>query len=535
MNRRRFFDTLLPEQADASKATAPQAFGSAPLQRFVPGPDGPWDYAKAAHLLRRAVAGPTHAEILRAVFEGPTKTIDRLLKPFTPSTAEISDIEGHEPLVVAGQQEGEIYDEWFWEKLGKRFSLSIWWLKTMVESPTSVQERMTFFWHDMIPIQMGKVDFSEWAYVNNQLLRSHALGNVRNLIGDVTTDASMLIYLDGMLNNKFTVNENYARELLELFTCGRTDRHGNPNYTEKDVRECARALTGWAIVDSKTNGHGYKSLDSFFWPHLWDDGPKTLLGSTGNWDTQGALDVIFSRRGEQVAWHLCSNLYRRFVSLQRDDETVAAMADLLIRSDWDVAPVLRALFACTRFYEPINRGCLPKSFMDYHVGLIRSLGLEGVPDFESLSDPIPYRDLYFRLERYDHLPFSPPNVSGWPDGRAWVSPANLVPRLTFARDVMRGEAGPVYPYWSPPCYTFDVLEFARGFSDPYDPDLLCDEIAQFFLAVPPSPDERKTLMDALLGGGPAYEWDPDDPDQRAGERIRSMLEALVQLPKFQLY
>lgn len=538
MNRRTFFEALALQAKSDEDHLAERSTNTvelSPLTPFSPSAGDGWDYQKAAHLLRRAISGPSDAEIREAVRNGMNATVEVLLSSFAPPLELIQDFAGKEPNTGPPEHEGPRYDVWVWEKLARRMRLIQWWPNVMVNSPVSVQERMVFFWHNHFTTDLGKVEFAEYCFMNNQLLRAYALGNFKELVKAVGKNPAMISYLDIELNTKFSLNENYARELLELFTTGRVDKDGNPNYTQDDVIAAARSLTGWATQRSQTKGDSYHSLEGRFWVHLWDDQPKTFLGETGNWGADDIVEILFRKRADQIAWFVCEKLYRQFVSLEPNESVVLAMADLFKRAGWEIAPVLRALLRSRHFYDQENIGCLPKNLLEFYVGMMRGMWLENIPDFVLTTDLIPYRDLFFRLEAYGQLPFHPPNVSGWPSGRAWVTPAALVPRMKFGRDVALGTVQPwFHASWKEP-YRFDPLAFVRSFPNPDNLRLLADDLALFFFGVEPSENEREMLFQTILDGGVEYEWSLDNPDQRAELRIRRFLDALFQLPKFQLY
>lgn len=534
MNRRTFFESLAGRDKAAGTATLSKIDG-APLQPFISTTGDPWDYRKAAHLLRRAMSGPTDAEIRQAVSDGLNATVEKLLLGFDPPLELISYFAGKEPNTGPPEHEGPRYDDWVWGKLSRRMRLIQWWPYVMATSPVSLQERMVFFWHDHFTTDLGKVEFAEFSYVNNRLLRGYAFGNFKDLVKEVSKDPAMIAYLDLELNTKFSLNENYARELLELFTCGRVDREGTPNYTQTDVREAARALTGWARIRSAEKGDSYHALESYFWVHLWDDTDKTFLGETGNWKLDDIIEILFEKRGDQIAWFICEKLYHHFVSLKTDEKAVEALADLFRRADWEITPVLRALFRSRHFFDLENIGCKPKDLLEFYIGMIRGMGLQHIPDFIPNADLIPYRDLFFRLEAYGMMPFHPPNVSGWPKGRDWVTPAALVPRMKFARDVARGSVEPWFFSPVSDLYRFDPLDLVRSLPDPSDLRSLVDDLALYLLGVEPSEEEREMLFLAALDGGAEYEWSLENPDQRPELRIRRLLEAVFELPKFQLY
>ena len=534
MNRRTFIGRFAGKE-DGAIATGQSEIDSSPLTPYIPSGGDGWDYLKAAHLLRRAMVGPTDIEIRAAVRDGLNTTVEKLLQPFGPPVALIQEFAGKEPNTGPPEPEGPRYDAWVWDKLERRTLLIQWWLKAMIDSPLSIQERMVFFWHNHFTSDVGKVEFAEFAFMNNQLLRAYALGNFKEMVKAVGKDPAMLTFLDGEVNTRFSLNENYARELLELFTTGRVDSDGHPNYSQKDVVEAARAFTGWQKQHSTSKGEAYHALESIFWWHLWDDSSKTFLGETGKWNADDIVDILFRKRADQIARFVCTKLYKRFVSLKPDNTVILAMADLFKRSNWEIKPVLQALLRSRHFFDRENIGCLPKDLMEFYIGMIRAMKLQRIPDFAPYTGIVPLRDLYFRLEAYGMLPFHPPNVSGWPTGRAWVSSAALVPRLKFARDVARGTVKPVvHTEWQDP-YLFDPLSFVELFPNPHNPRVLINDMALHFLGVQPSKEESKRLFTALMDGGVEHEWNLYDPNQRSELRIRRFLEALFTLPKFQLY
>ncbi|MEP7218905.1 MAG: DUF1800 family protein, partial [Bacteroidota bacterium] len=200
-------------------------------------------------------------------------------------------------------------------------------------------------------------------------------------------------------------------------------------------------------------------------------------------------------------------------------------------------PVMEQLLRSRHFYDPTNIGAMERSVVDYHLSIIRSMGLTRVMDFQPNEPEHRFNDLLNRLLKMGQMPFHPPNVKGWAEGRAWVSVSTLPGRQKFAIDVARGDITVWMDNqrgtWT--LYELDPIALARTFPRPGDIRQLCDDMARHFLGNPPSPRESEMLYRTMLSGGTEYEWSLDDPDQRAGIRIRAFLAALVQLPKFQLY
>lgn len=520
------------------------------MEKFTPTPANPWDYAKAAHLLRRAMIGPKEAEIRRAVSEGLDATIERLFTPFAPNMDLIAEWAGKEPLTRPFEPEGEGYWRWFWLVTGRRTGFAQWWMKIMIDAPVSLQERMVLFWSGHFVTSFDFVQQAETMYVLQKLFRDTAWGNFKQLTKDVTIDPAMLIYLGGKDNfvsaTDEAINENYARELLELFTAGRVNRSGAANYTQTDVRHAARALTGWTVVESPTKGSAYLSLRAQYFPFRHDGGMKTILGEYGAWQPLDVVDIIVRRRAVETATHLCTKLYRTFVSLDTASEASRGVIDELaatfITAQWEIRPVLEQLLTSSHFFEADNIGSLPKSGADYLLGMMRVLGVQNVPDFEPTpaGETVAYRwnlsDMLLRMEAMGQRLFFPPDVSGWQGGRTWVSPSALVPRLKYARSIALGTTRQRdWDYKTDFTHTYDPIAFANTLPSPNTARELIRDAAHLFLCEEPSEEEIAMLTQALMEGAPMHEWSITNAALRPQDRIRAMLAAMFTLPKFQLY
>jgi uncharacterized protein (DUF1800 family) len=536
MNRRTFLTLGTPTSRHASEAQIPsQAAGA--LDRWIPSASEAWDYAKAAHLLRRAMVGPTDAEIRRAVAEGLDATMARLLTPFEPSFYLIDEWVHDDKFVYFAPEEGPLLEAWFVEKRLRRERLGRWWLKTIVESPVSIQERMAIFWHSHFVSDVRVVENAEWMYPQIALFRTNALGNFKEMAREVSRGLAMLKYLDGVESyigdTESHINENYARELMELFTMGVNDWDGKANYTQADVAEVSRALSGWTRRPSD-HGAPYSDIVSTFVPERWDPGIKTFLGRTGTFGLDDVIEIIFTERADQVAKFICGKLYQLFVYETPDRDVVAAMASLLRASDWEIRPVVESLLTSAHFYDPTNIGAIPKNMIDFYVGLVRGLAVGAVDDFV-VETEYPHNSLTVRLLKAGQMLLYPPNVKGWPGGRTWVSSAMLPMRQKFAVDV----ADERIDFWwkgkATKQFTIDPIAIARSFPSPNDIHALAADMTQYLLPMAPTDRERERLFQALLDGGVDYEWSLDDPEQSAGKRIRKFLRTAFQLAKYQLY
>lgn len=494
---------------------------------------GPWTYTQAAHLLRRAMVGPRHAEITAAVAAGMNATVAQLLTPFTPELTLITDFAGQDPQVRPPRDQTSPEYQVFQQNLQQRKELiARWQVRTLAISPVSIQERLVLMWSNHFTSETQVVNFAEFMHRQNARIREHSLGNFKEFARAITKDVAMLIYLDGLKNYKtgqrININENYSRELMELFTMGVTDWSGAPNYTETDVAEGARGLSGY-IVTMSSKGIDYLGLESAFEPTRWDNGQKTYLGRTGAWKADDVIDIIFDQRAEQTARYACEKIYRAFVYDVPDRVVIDEMATLLRSGNWELKPVIERLIKSEHFYDVTNIGALDKSPIDYLVGMIRGLGLGAVPDFTAGTTRFT-RDLMTRLDTLGQLVFDPPNVKGWPGGRTWISTSTIAPRQKFALDVIDEKLVGVN---RAKIYTFDFAAFAKSFSDFDDAEALVDDMALFLLNTPPSTAERATLLETMLNGSPVYEWPQVEESQRV-DRVKLYLKAIVQLAKFQL-
>jgi len=296
------------------------------------------------------------------------------------------------------------------------FDLRTWWLEEMLETPSPLTERMTLFWHNHFVSSQQKVRYAQLMYNQNVLLRRHALSNFGELLHAVAKDPAMVIYLDSASNRKGKPNENFAREVMELFTLG------EGHYTESDVREAARAFTGWSIDPQSAE---------FKWrPLAHDGGTKTVLGKSGNFDGDAVLDILLER--PQTAEFVVTKLWREFVSPDPDPAEIQRIARRFHASNYDIKVALRELLLTPAFWAKESRGALVKSPVDVVVGTMHSL------DF-SVGDPLPLALLVAQLGQ--NL-LSPPNVKGWPGGEAWINTSTLLARQAFAERIFRADEMP---------------------------------------------------------------------------------------------
>ena len=406
-----------------------------------------WDYDKAAHLIERAGFGAAPDEIERLAAMTPERAVDSLINytrvdnsaapafdpspiwdpgmdPFPKSRADAVRIarETGSSMGVAMLPDGEsrrlqpVVNKFFYGLRSNAIEtqrLATWFGERMLTTRRPLEEKLTLFWHGHFATGNGKVRDTRMMLRQNEMLRANAAGNFRDLLLGILTDPAMLVYLDNGENRKGHPNENFGRELLELFTMG------VGNYTEQDIREGSRAFTGW------TND----VLEFRFDAATHDDGEKTFLGRTGALNGEDIIDIILDT--PVTAEYIGSKLYRFFVREEIDDATRAALGSTFRDAGYEVRPLLRQIFLSRDFYSPASYATQVKSPVQLVVSTYRKLGLTAlptIPDFGRLTG------------RLGQTLFNPPNVAGWAGGRTWITPASLLDRGNLFQDVLFADA-----------------------------------------------------------------------------------------------
>ncbi len=376
-------------------------------------------YDDARHLLARTGFGPTDAEVKAYAALPRDEAVARLLGTTrtTSITAPPAFAIETGPLRRPGTSASEDDRKAFLQdQIRKGLELRAWWVQEMLATPSPLTERMTLFWHNHFVSSQQKVRIARLMYGQNAMLRAHALGNFGALLHAASKDPAMLVYLDTVQNRKGQPNENFAREAMELFTLG------EGHYTEQDVKEAARAFTGWSL-DRETGEY-------LFRPGVHDRDVKTVLGKSGRFDGDAVLDILLAQTA--AAEYVTTKLWREFVSPDPDPREVKRIAQMFRGSNYDIKTALRALLLCDAFWARENRGTLVKSPIEFVVGTLRQLEVQpqsGLP-FALLSAGMG-QNLY-----------SPPNVKGWPGGNAWIDTNTLLARKQFVDRLARADEAP---------------------------------------------------------------------------------------------
>ena len=374
---------------------------------------------EARHLLNRAGFGASPREIADAAQLSREQAVDRLLAG-TRRTATLPPPEWVKdpitpPRVLrnASQEERRAFQA---QEIRRGFDVRTWWIGELLATPSPLTERMTLFWHNHFVSSQQKVRFTRLMYEQNVLLRRHATGNFGELLHAIARDPAMVIYLDSATNRKDRPNENFAREVMELFTLG------EGQYGERDIREAARSFTGWSI-DPDSGAFVFRRM-------AHDEGTKTVLGRSGNFDGDQVLDILL--RQPATAEFVVGKLWREFVSPEPAPAEVNRIAARFRGSNYDIRVALRELFLAPAFWAPESRGALIKSPVDLVVGTMHTLEFE-------VGDPLP---LALVVAGLGQNLFSPPNVKGWPGGEAWINSSTLLARKQFVERIFRADEMP---------------------------------------------------------------------------------------------
>ncbi|HEY0614833.1 MAG TPA: DUF1800 domain-containing protein [Candidatus Elarobacter sp.] len=490
---------------DASRALLPYA--------------GPWNRRLAAHLLRRAGFGGSPADVDRFAAMSPQAAVDALIRfPDTSSLPARPPLEepprppagllrgalagaaaGAQPM-AADEATAEARRAFQMQRNRNRrqnlIAMQTWWLQRMIATPAPLQEKMTLFWHGHFTSSPEKGTSAQELLMQNQLFREYALGNARDLALHVSQDPAMLRYLDNNVNQKAHPNENYARELMELFTLG------IGNYTEQDIRESARAFTGWTF---RRNPDGTGTFVDNQRQH--DDGVKTFLGQTGNFGGAEIVNIIF-RQPAAPRW-FAKKLLAFFVYMDPEPQLVDQVAALIRKNDFEIKPVLSVLLRSNLFFSDRAYRALVKSPVEFVVGTHQLFGIGEVAPIELAT-----------LRQMGQVLFYPPNVKGWDGGASWINSQTVLTRENFANGVAKSPQMMQGAAWIAPAMRS------------MDPRGVAKTLTEAMLQGDVSPASVQQLVAYLGGSGQSAlaQLSPENVD----ERVRNAAYLTMAMPAYQL-
>ena len=473
---------------------------------------GPWNRRLAAHLLRRAGFGGSPADVDRFASMSPQSAVDALIRfpdtgslvarpvlqdPPVPPVGMYRGLQGGmaaDPAMADTRRAFQMENNRI--RRANLIAMQTWWLERMIATPAPLQEKMTLFWHGHFTSSPEKGTTAQELLMQNLLFREYALGNVRDLTMHVAQDPAMLRYLDNNVNVKAHPNENFARELMELFTLG------IGNYSEQDIRESARAFTGWTFRRTP-DGTGF-FLDN---DRQHDEGVKTFLGQSGRFSGADIVNIIFQQ--PTAARFFATKLLAFFVYEDPEPQLVDQVAALLRKNNFEVRPVMSIVLRSNVFFSDRAYRALVKSPVEFVVGTHQLFGVTDVLPVELAT-----------LRQMGQVLFYPPNVKGWDGGAAWLNSQTILTRENFANGVAQNPKVMAGATWLDPAMRS------------MDPHQVAMTLTGTMLQNDVSPAALAQLIAHLGGSGQAAlaQLSPENVD----ERVRSAAYLTMAMPAYQL-
>lgn len=517
---------------------------------------GTWTKAEAAHLLRRTMFGPTLSQITAAVTNGMNATVAQLLT--IPGVSPPLAFHADEAVTPIGST--WVNDVYPATNAGptnnaRLFSLGAWFMQRINQPDVSIREKMCLFWGNHFGVD--GTNEAKAVYGMHEKYRQNCLGNFKQLVKDMTTDPMMLLFLNGATNNLYSPNENYARELLELFTVGKGAQVGPgdySNYTEADVAAGAKILTGWTVLNLYSSTASQPS--NVFYSALHDSSSKTLsphFGSAtvpdaGDLEYANYIDIIFSQ--PNMAKHLCRKIYRWFVNYDLtasvESTVIADMAATLTSNNFEVLPVIEQLLKSEHFYDISVRGAIIKNPLEILFSMLNASG--SVPNYTVPVNYEIYLNVYYLSQVMGMEYLRAPSVGGWTAyyqtpafSRLWANSSLLKLRFDLGAFmtvtngiVVNGNA-----------FKLNALNFLDNLSLPSSAPQVIDDILTVFTCKGVSLVEKTVLKSILTNGQPDFEWTIQYNDYIADpgnttvstpvrQRVELVLYRLFQLPEFQV-
>lgn len=416
---------------------------------WSPSETEPWDHQRIRLLYRRAGFGATEQQLREAVKRSPQEIVSELV--LNGSQIDPSSAFERESATLASSVRAS----------GDMSKLASWWLHRMLNTPTPIVEKMTLFWHGHFATGAEKVQDLDLMYQQNQLLRTHCLGDFRTMVHEISKDPAMLIYLDSVTNRKSHANENYARELMELFCLG------EGNYSEADVQELAKCFTGWEIRRKQFRFNAYQH----------DESDKTILGKGPIRSGEEAIDVVLA--SDSMPHFIAYKLFKFFVCDEPEPtpELLAPLAAKFVEREFMIAPVVEMILGSRLMLSGWSIGKRIRSPIELIMELMRPLGM--TTNLTKLPD---------RLKGLGQSLFYPPNVKGWLGGRTWINSSTLIGRANLIYDLLSDANtkvdGKSVGDWSSSLSTEDTTR-------------LLDRLEDALFALLPSPSERLSILARL--------------------------------------
>ena len=518
---------------------------------------GNWTRNEAAHLLRRTMFGPTHAQITTATSMGMNAVVSSLLNLETVPLPLAFD--PGETVVAAGQTwVNSLYPSNLVAnqlcEVARMKSLSVWLMKNINNQGMNINQKMMFFWQNHFGVALSADARAH--YTLFELLRTSSLGNVKQLVKDITLDPGMLLFLNGNTNSVQAPNENYARELLELFTIGKGNQIAAgdySNYTEQDVAAGAKILSGFVVQGLRSSTQTAASV--LFFNPMHDTTTKQLsyhfnnvtVPNAGNVEYANYIDIIFQQN--QVATFICTKLYRFFVNYDLtpfvETNIIPEMAQTLIANNYDILPVLNELFTSDHFYDVALRGTIIRSPLETTFAMLNST--ETYPNVDLTTDANIFMTIYYANQNMGLDYAAPPSVAGWTAyyqlpsfSRLWINSTTIKFRFDMSTGLLIYGI-PIGAY----TLKIDTLPFLNHLSNPSDADAVISDLCELFIPLPVDATTHADLVNVLTNNLPTFEWTIQYNDYLNNPtnltfygpvqyRVALVLDRIFKMPQFQM-
>ncbi len=484
-----------------------------PLVTFVPSAQNPWDRQKIRHLHNRIGFGIHPSSMASALSQSPSNYIDALIDNamnLAPTTAPAWAFLDPVDYIANGFTNSEDENETFAEETKYTF------INELLQN--GVRGRLTLFWHNHFVTRVNEYDFAGYAFRYFLDLQRNCFGNFKDFMTEMGLDNAMLKFLNGFENTAGSPNENYARELYELFALG----EGN-GYTEDDIVETSKALTGYNDYANGENSNIIFNLTQF------DPEDKTIFGQTGNWGYDDVINILFEQKTELIARYICEKIYVNFVSPEVDDNIrqsiINPLGALFIANNFEIAPVLRTLFKSEHFFDAKAQSVIIKSPLDLIIQFMTSSGLD-YGDFDLNKESITNAARVF-----DQHILNPPTVFGWPGDRDWINSGTITFRQGYlCKDVLM---------WAWEQDEEQFRQFAIDISgNSTDADVVARDIFEAYMAeVPYTLDDFETGIVIFKSRVPSNYFEDNIWTLSLGIatlQVRDLIEYIVSLPDYQL-
>lgn len=559
MDRRDFLTVGKTKKKAAAKPKTAQIVSPARTLSGINPYTGPWGTNEVIHLLKRAMFGAKKADVDYFTSRTMNQAVDELLNPTAPDP--LPPVKEYTTSTQPGTPDANIAQGTTWVndinndgtvQAQRRASYKKWWTGVMINQDRSIREKMTFLWVDKFGNEANEVGNGNWVYRQHNTIRQNCLGNYKQMVRNITLDIAMLRYLNGYLNTASAPDENYARELQELFTVGKGP---DSKYTEEDVKEAAKVLTGWQVnvntyqvfFNPTRHSSASKTFSSFYNNTVI---PGRTGATAGDLELTDLLNMIFAQN--EVAKYIVRKFYRWFVYYEIDAATeanvITPLADIFRSNNYEIKPVLSALFKSEHFYDVLNQGCIIKTPVDIVAGSMREYNVN-MPLASDWNTSYGHWNTLYAFMFLTGLDLhDPPNVAGMPAyyqeplfHQLWITSDSLPKRNQFT-DIMTATGYLRNGFRM----QFDFVAYAKTLTNPGNPNDLVDEALKYLYRMNLSPQVKQQMKTQMLLSGQQYDyywtnaWSAYIASPTAANfnivniRLRDLFRYLMNLSEYQL-